>query len=305
MTRRIVVFAGLLAVVVGLLAACGDDGQQAPAPDPCALLERYPSARELRVPLPLAGPFFGQEVWISWWDENATGPGYRYPRTREQALIRARELCRAVHGGADIGEIALQYSNGDGGIAKGLVVVPEPSHRENPDARDLALFRTPVGELTPLLEWNGGFWFARRVTAATGRELTAVLKRARETRARCRLIHIHHKDAYPYRHEFDEFTKDDAVAKAWWLIARIQEGASFVDLAREHSNDNSRQRGGLQVTKDPVTGEPTEWIRWGDRNYTQTLLKVILEECPPGKLYAKPVEHARGVTVVQVLERKP
>ena len=114
--------------------------------------------------LAFQGIAFGQEIWISWFDKDAKGPGFRAPRTRVEALALARNLCRAVHGGADLGELALKHSNGTYSRARGLAVVPEPGHRSRPDARDLALLRTPVGELTPLLEWNGGFWFARRIS---------------------------------------------------------------------------------------------------------------------------------------------
>ena len=142
-----------------------------------------------------------------------------------------------------------------------------------------------------------------RASTATSASASSAPK-VRRTRARVRLIHIHHAGAFPRRHEFDEFTQEQAIERAWWIIRSIQAGKPFEEFTK-YSNDDSGKRGGLQVTEDPVTGEPTEWIRWGDRSYPQTLLDVILEDCAPGEVYGKPVVHGRGVSVVQVLEREP
>ena len=76
---------------------------------------------------------------------------------------------------------------------------------------------TPVGELTPLIAWRGGFWFARRITPAQGRRLDVKLRRARKVRARARVIHIHHKGAFPRRAAFDRYTQAQAVNKAGFV----------------------------------------------------------------------------------------
>ena len=298
----------LLPVVLVLAASCGDAPPPAPGavgaiPDTCAVATVDP--QQPRVPSPLIGPFFGQEIWLSYKSEAHKDQGFRYPRTRVEALALARDLCRKVHAGEDIGALARRWSNGPWGRADGLVAVPEPSHQRQPDARDVALFRTPVGQLTPLLEFQGGFWFARRIDPAQGQALTKKLERAMRVRGRARVIHIHHAGAFPRRIEFDKHPQAKAVATAQWIITEARErGVAFDELARKWSNDVSRERGGLLETRDPRTGEKTEWVRWGDRNFPQAVLDVILEQGTPGEVWPEPVVSGMGVDVVLVLERR-
>jgi len=301
-----------------LLTGCGDDdadlarGGVHEADAPAADLPRACGVKtvDLRAaPHTLPGVYWGQEIWLSWREAKYAGKafGFRYPRSRDEALAKARDLCRQVHGGADPGKLARRWSNGDFGIADGLCVVPEPAHRTQPDERDITLFRTRVGDLTPLIEWRGGFWFARRIAPLAGRRLDLKLRKAMKVRARARVIHIHHRGAFPRRNEFDNFLQEQAVRKAWQIIAELQRpgGPSFDKLAREHCNDKkARARGGLLQTRDPVTKKPTEWIRWGDRNFNQPMLEVILEKGTPGKVWPAPVISGQGVDVVFVLERR-
>ncbi len=298
-----------------LLCGCGDDGKAPPAASPAGGPPAVPRACGVtpvnlrQAPRTLPGVYWGQEIWLSWRDPKFSGKGFgfRYPRSRDEALAKARELCAQVHAGADLGQLARRWSNGDFGIADGLCVVPEPAHRTAPDERDVTLFRTPPGHLTPLIEWRGGFWFARRITRQAGRILDVKLRRAMKVRARARVIHIHHRGAFPRRQEFDDFLQEQAVRKAWQILAELRRpgGPTFDKLAREHCNDaRARKRGGLLQTRDPVTGKPTEWIRWGDRNFNQPMLDVILEKGTPGNVWPKPVISGQGVDVVFVLERR-
>jgi len=292
-----------------LVAACGD-GEPAPsAPKRTELEEacRVVPVSLAGVPRPLPGICWAQEVWISYKAPEHEGHGFRYPRSKDEALAKARELCREVHAGADIGVVARRWSNGDFGIADGLCVVPEPTHRNAPDERDVTLYRTRVGELTPLIEWRGGYWFARRVGETVGKRLDAKLRLALKVRARARVIHIHYSGAFPRRHEFDDYPKEQAVAKAWSILRELERpgGQGFTQLAREHSNDaGTRERDGLLRTRDPFTKEPTDWVRWGDRNFSQQLLDVILEKGTPGQVWPEPVISDQGVDVVLVLERR-
>ena len=56
--------------------------------------------------------------------------------------------------------------------------------------------------------------------------------------------------------------------------------------------------------KDPISKKRTEWVRWGDRNFSQPLLEVILDKGRPGALWPAPVISGQGVDIVFVLERK-
>jgi hypothetical protein len=294
-----------------MLAACGDEAPQVTsAHGACAVapFEVPPWRRP-----PIAGYYYAQEVWISWHSKDPDAKGYRYPRKQPEALALARDLCKAARAGHDIGDIARKYSNGDGAVARGIIVTPEDSHRTQPDARDLLLMRTPVGELTPLIEYQGGYWFARRIGEAKARRLVELVRAWARRAARVRVIHIHYADAWPLRVQFEHFTEQQAVQKAWALIREVQKAAEtgraaaearFIELAKEHSNDGeTRKDGGLLVTRHPVTGERTDRVRWGDRGFAQTLLEVILEKAEPGRVWHEPVVSPRGVDVVFVLER--
>jgi hypothetical protein len=278
---------------------------EAGAPGTCEVQGGARSLRAPAPPLPLEGLFWAQEIWISWTERGREGQGYRYPRTREDALALARALCRQAHEGADVGALARKHSNATGGRAYGFAVAPEPSHRGKPDERDMALFRTPVGELTPLLEWRGGFWFARRVDEARGLELAALQEKASRQRARARMITIQHGDSWLKQYEYEGVTHQQALDAAWSLIRRLQAGEDFATLARTYSNDaDTKASGGLLWTHDPRTGERTEWIHWGDLRYPEPVVEVILEKARVGEVWHEPVDHGKGVSVVLVLERE-
>ncbi|MDJ0521861.1 MAG: hypothetical protein QNJ90_07275 [Planctomycetota bacterium] len=293
-----------LLLLLGLAACGGETATQEPEDSrPC----RVQPVDMRGVPLPLKEITWAQEIWISYLSDEHIGQGFRYPRSRDEALAKARDLCRRVHAGADIGTLARRWSNGDFGLADGLCVAPEPSHRTKPDERDVTLSRTAVGDLTPLIEWRGGFWFARRITEREGRRLDAKLRKALKLRARARVIHIHHAGAAPRRHEFDRFPKEKAVAKAWAIIRELERegGPSFPEMSRQHNNDaGARERDGLLTTIDPISKQKTEWIRWNDRNFSRQLLEVILETGTPGRVHPEPVISGQGVDVVYVLERR-
>jgi hypothetical protein len=307
----------LLSACCLALPACGEDAPEAAppraaAPGTCAVVASVPPPTSRMAPF--AGPYWGQEIWISYHTKDPDAKGFHYPRKREEALELAVAVCKKVHAGEEIGPLAKRYSSGNGGVAGGFVVLPDdPSHRGAPDARDLALMRTPVGKLTPLLEWNHGFWFARRIDPEKGRLLLERLEAARALRTRARVIHIHHKDAFPYRYEFDNVTHQQAIDAAWAMVRQIEHAAltskaaafeKFKELARKHSNAESRYTDGLLETKDPETGEKTEWIRWGDQGFTQKLLQAIMEDCKPGSFIPSPIDHGRGIDIVWVEERK-
>ena len=302
-----------LALLCLVLAGCGEDEPQRPrsagglesTPLPEGCRTATIDAKRARVPRPLAGIYFGQEIWLSYHSKEHEGQGYRFPRTRDEALYKIRQLCTAVHGGADIGTLARQWSNAAGGRADGFCAAPHPQNRAEPDARDIALYRTPVGELTPLLEWRGGFWFAKRIPEAQGRALGAKLAAAAKVRARARVIHIHHKDAYPFMVEYEKVEKQNAIAAAQWIIEQKPDEQAFAEFAKKYSNDGpSGKRGGLFLTKHPTTGDATEWIRWGERDLPQQTLDVILEKATPGTVWPQPVVSGRGVDVVFVIERR-
>lgn len=247
---------------------------------------------------------YAQEVWLSYLPEDpANAKGYHYPRTREEALALVRSVCKRVHAGEDIGDLAKKYSNLPGGIARGFVILPV--NGEDPDLRDLEIMATPMGKVTRIVEWNEGFWFAKPVPKATGVELQREFERWNRLAARSRVIVRMYKNCYPRRHERDKVTREQARGWTERILLEIKEGKSFEEMARKYSDDpDSRERGGLMVTEDPRTGKETEWIRIGDRKYGKTLVRCILGEAPVGKLYDEILDTPYGFMIVKVLERR-
>lgn len=286
------------------LAACGGPDAGPDRAGGCPGVGGALPGRRPTPPLPLVGPIHAQEIWITYDSPAHAHLGRRLPRPRAEALTLVHELCRRVKAGESLGALARRHSGAPGGVAQGYAgVLPRDAAR--PDERDLALARTPVGGLTPILDWNGGFWFAARVTPERGAELRALFERYRALRARVRAIAIGYAGSWPDRYEFRNFPQAHAEAKARALIARIQAGEPFERVAKEHSNDGpSRERGGLLLAKDPATGEVTEWLHWGDPDYPQPLLEAALETAPVGRVLPEPLVTPHGVFVVLVEARR-
>ena len=260
-----------------------------------ALRKAYP------VPPPGAtGPWFGEEIWISWL-KRGEHPGLRYPRTEDEALALAKRLYREVRGGADLGALARLHSDAPGQRAYGYG--PVLKRRPQPDDRDRVLVGTRIGELTPLIAWHQGFWFARRIPLAKGRSLAEVFDRAQRVRGRARAIVTTHKDAWPRRAEAQRITKARAREFSQGLMDQLLRGTPFEHVARNNSHDKpSRARGGLLHRSQP--GADPEWLRWGDAGLPRQLLEVVLESGTVGRLHPKILDTAWGFVIVQVLERR-
>lgn len=283
----------LLALVLPLLlAACGD-APPAPAPG-------WPPAPPLK-PSP-DGRYYGQEVWITYTSEEHQALGRRIvARTREEAFQLAGRLRERVLAGADLGALAREHSNAPGACADGFGGVL-PRNPSQPDERDLALMRASVGELTPLVDWKGGFWFARRIEPAAARVLEQRFLAYGAVEARGRLIHIHHRDAYPSRPKLNR-TKEQAVELAESLLQRVLQGEDFAALAREYSEDDSGNEGGLLRIR-AADGTLREWFRIDEEGLPTPVLAVLFD-APLGRVWPQVVVHGRGVSIVEPLERRP
>lgn len=298
----------LILAAVACTSACGETAAPpAPKPEPdragCAVLDPSAVDRLGTLALPVREVVYGQEIWISWMDKKHKF-GFRYPRTRQEALALARRVCGAVDAGADIGALAKQHSNAPGGRAMGFCKLPRDPAA--PDLRDRAVLLTQVGARTPLVVWNGGYWFARRVSDATGRQLEARMAFAMKQRARARAIVFHHDGAFPRRVRDKPYSQAQAVAHAKGVLEALAKGEDFGALAKQYSYDKaSGARGGVLHATQPRDDESPEWIRWGDRGFPQRLLDVMLEEGPVGSVFPQPLLTKRGVIVVEVLERLP
>ncbi|MGE0191729.1 MAG: peptidylprolyl isomerase [Planctomycetota bacterium] len=262
------------------------------------VLRRYPGAR-----LPPEGVAFGQEIWLSYrLDRGEELPGWRTGRTREETLELARTLYGQVRAGADLGALARTHSNAPGGRARGYVALPREG--QPLDSRERVLLNTHPGQLTPLVEWNKGFWFARRVTVVQGQELHRLFQQELRRRAKARAVVLGHQDARPHRADFDEIPRGWALAKAHEFLMRVQKGESFAELAPTYSNDASKNRGGLLHATNPREGEDPAWLHWGDVGYPDDMMTVILYTGQVGRVHPQVLDTARGAVVLEILERE-
>lgn len=282
-------------LLAGLLAAC-DDGANGAAGGAAA--QPGPTPRSDRA----LGLAVGQEIWVAYTSPEFDPEGRRWRRTREEALALAQGLRERVAAGADLGELAWEHSNAPGGCALGFSGVL-PRDRDRPDARDLALLRVRPGELTELVEWRGGWWFARRLTPQAAAPLQERFERLARTRVRARVIHIHHKDAYPQLYNIKR-SAAEAQALAQACLDDVLRGADFARVARERSEDTSGEFGGVLTTKHGGLTEPTEWLTVADPYFTWQLLKILFVDGAVGRVWPQVVVHGRGMDVVEVLERK-
>jgi hypothetical protein len=293
-----------LASLGALLAACGPDDANAPAPA-AGTASGSPAER---------GPFVGQEIWLTYESPPHAHLPIRVKRSREDARALAEELHAKVSRGADVGVLAQLHSNAQGARADGFSGVL-PRDPRNPDERDRALMRTRIGGVTGLVDWNGGWWFAKRIALDEARRLEKVFdaqveagREALKTRVRARAIVIHYVGAYPDLHDTTD-TLDQAKARAERVLAALRAGGDFAKIAKEGlpgeplagARDFAGERGGVLLAFDEP-GKGGRWIGRYDSGYPDTLLRVLFEA--PVGLVPDPIVTARGVVVAEVLERR-
>jgi hypothetical protein len=276
----------LFSAVGLLLAACGDSTSGTPS----------------RGRFPEPAPWVGQEIWLTYHSPEHAMMGRRVDRTREEAKALAESLRARVARGEDIGALAGEHSNAPGGAALGFS--SWLGGRSPPDPRDRAMAQTPIGELTEIVEWNGGWWFARRVSKQRGLELQALFEKAMRKRAKFEAIAVVWKGAYGLTDEdVVTRTKEEALARAQEALARAKQGADFHDLVREFSDDPySRERGGLVVVMGPDR-QPTEWVRPQEPWLPAPLLEAVFS-APVGRVHPEVILTQRGIFVIRVLARE-
>ncbi len=272
-----------------LCAACGGEGPE-------------------EAPLPVLQPgehIYGEEIWVPYEHPDHARNGIRdVEPTRTKAHEKIETYREWVVGGQeDIPDLARRGSRMPAALVGGYTG-PLPRVRSEPDARDQALMRAQVGDLTPIVEWNHGFCFARRIPKGRGLQLHARYYAARnKIRARGRAISIHYRYARPHRVEFDKFTKEMAIQRAEKFIAEIKAGRDFGALAAEINNDEGLKEA-KGVLRDLERGAPgAEWINWTSRWFPYPVLVALLETGEVGKVMPKPLVTRYGVFVLEVLER--
>jgi hypothetical protein len=252
----------------------------------------------------LAGPYVAQEIWVTYNHEEFNHLGRRDGTPRDEARQKAEALRERVLRGEDIGALAIEHSGAPGGSSEGFSDWRGDPKRNPLDARDHELMRTPVGGVTKILDWLGGWWFAKRVSAERGRELEVRFRWEIERAARIAVIAIKYKGSWPQRYD-DKWTltKEEAHALAESLLARALAGEDFGALAAQHSYDENAKNGGV-VRVLRTNGERTEWIKPQEEVIERAVLKAAFEG-EIGKVWPHVIDGVIAVYLVKVLERRP
>lgn len=253
------------------------------------------------------GLYVAQEVWLTFHSPEFEGYGLRKRRPREEAEALAKALHERARRGDDVGLMAQQESSAPGARAEGYFASTLPVDPAHPDDRDRALMAVREGEVTALVEWKGGFWFAKRITPLAARPfaerfamLLAQGSEAQLYRARARAIVIPYVGSFPYRYEV-KATKEQAYAQATGVLAQIRRGTPFADLAAASSWDDSGNVGGNLKAFD-ARGKGSPWITRFDQDYPARLLETLFTA--PIGLYPEPLDTVRGIVVLEILERR-
>ncbi|MFM8387374.1 MAG: peptidylprolyl isomerase [Planctomycetia bacterium] len=282
--------AAVLVACVGVVAGCGQPAEQ-------------PAAPGAGQPAPLVGGLAaGQEVWIPYDPPSDTPTLSPHLRPMEAARALAEGLRQQALSGGDIGRIARRHSGAPSSVGDGLVALPVNAART--DERDRALMDAPMGAVTPLLDWQRGFWFARRIDMAAAQRLKPALDEALRSEVRGQAIVVTHKDAWPWRHD-QKRTRERARQMAEAVLSQALAGADFEGLARAASEDqDSAARGGWLWAYDRATGKPSSpWVRWGSPDFPVSVVNGLLRG-ELGKVVPEVLDTLHGFVIVRPVERR-
>jgi peptidyl-prolyl cis-trans isomerase SurA len=199
-------------------------------------------------------------------------PEQATPEELQKLRAKAEEALKQLQGGADFGQVSAGFSDAPNALEGGklgwkkLTQLPE-------------LFQEPlrslkVGQVTPLLRSSNGFHILK-VLERKGSVGPLVVQ---QTHAR----HILVKPS-------EVLSDADAQHRLKDLKERLDNGADFVELARQYSEDGTASKGG-----------DLGWLNPGD---TVPDFEKAMNALEPGKT-SEPVKSPFGWHLIQVMERR-
>jgi peptidyl-prolyl cis-trans isomerase SurA len=194
------------------------------------------------------------------------------PEQLAERRARAEQALGQVKAGSDFGQVAAAFSDAPDAL-KGGVMGARPTDRW-PTLFSDAARNLKVGEVSPVLRSPAGFHIIRIVDRRVGGNSVLV----QQTRARHILIRVN-----------ELVPEADANQRLRGLKERIENGTSFGELARLHSDDGSAARGG-----------ELGWISAGDTvpPFERAMNQLKINEV------SDPVRSDFGVHLIQVTERR-
>jgi peptidyl-prolyl cis-trans isomerase SurA len=199
-------------------------------------------------------------------------PEQATPEELQKLRAKAEEALKKLQGGADFGQVSAGYSDAPNAMEGGklgwkkLTQLPE-------------LFQEPLkslnaGGITPLLRSSNGFHILKVLDRHGGSAPLVVQQ-----------THVRHILVKP-----SEVLADaDAERRLKDLKERLDNGADFVELARQYSEDGTASKGG-----------DLGWVNPGD---TVPDFEKAMNALDPGKT-SEPVRTPFGWHLIQVMERR-
>ena len=194
------------------------------------------------------------------------------PEQLAERRARAEQALGQVKAGTDFGQVAAAFSDAPDAL-KGGAMGARPADRW-PTLFSDAARSLKVGQVSPVLRSPAGFHVIRVVDRKVGGSSVLV----QQTRARHILIRVN-----------ELVSEADANQRLRGLKERIENGTSFGELARLHSDDGSAARGG-----------ELGWISAGDTvpPFERAMTQLKINEV------SDPVRSDFGVHLIQVTERR-
>lgn len=187
---------------------------------------------------------------------------------------RAEAALAKLEAGVDFAQVAAEYSDAEDAM-RGGILDWRPVTQMGPKFTEILMALEP-GELTPIVQSPIGFHILKLLERREHEVLPMVI--IDQTHARHILAKV------------NELTSDsDAHQRIIELHDRIKKGASFVELAKLHSEDGSAASGG-----------DLGWISPGD---TVPGFEKAMNALQPGEM-SGPVQSAFGWHLIQVIERR-
>ena len=199
-------------------------------------------------------------------------PEQASPEQIQGVRRRAEEALAQLRAGQPFAQVAAAFSDAPDALQGGALGWRSPARLQAAFAEVLAKMKP--GDLSPVLRSPNGF-HVLKLADVRGADATAVIT---QTHAR----HILIKTS-------ELVSENDARNRLVQLRERIENGASFADLARLHSEDGSAANGG-----------DLGWVSPGD---TVPEFERAMDALRPGQL-SEPVKSPFGWHLIQVEERR-
>ena len=191
----------------------------------------------------------------------------------EERRQRAELVLAKLEEGVEFAQVAAEYSDSDDAM-RGGVMDWRPAAQLGPRFAELLTTMQP-GELTPIIQSPVGFHILKLLDQRAQEKPVVIID---QTNARHILIKV------------NELTSEsDALQLIRQLKERIDNGASFEEIAKLHSEDNSASSGGD--------------LGWISPGVTVPAFEKAMDTLLPGQI-SEPIQTQFGWHLIQVIERR-